>query len=153
MPPSTPAATDAAEAIPMPRVRPDRKGPVRLLRELLGAMGVRRRMRIIVFVAFVLLPLGLLLFKEYLTPHELTNVLAAWFGLSVVLLVPISALLSEMLVLRSIRELNGLCAKMKEGDLAPFADLPREPVEGDELQRLKHSLFWVGHVPDSNKHF
>ncbi len=109
------------------------------------------RMRVILIVCLVLCPLCFLLVAESLPGRSLNNFLAAWIAAGFVLLVPLSHLFAELVALRTVRELNGLCELMKEGNLTPFSSPPPEPEGKDPLQTLRYNLFWIGHIIDSRQ--
>ncbi len=119
--------------------------------DTLADISIRTKIKIILFLGLILFPIVTLLLNDSLTQRELSNFIAAWIAVSLLLFLPITKGALHILVLRSVHYLNGLCEQMKEGNLRPFATLPPEPKEGDELQRLRHNMFWMGHVIHSRQ--
>ncbi|UZP66421.1 SpoIIE family protein phosphatase [Desulfovibrio mangrovi] len=118
-----------------------------------GLAGIRTvsKMRGILVLSLIACPLALLIAMEGQAHTGMINILAGWIALGFILLMPLSHWLSELLVLRQVRELNGLCEQMKSGNLTPFAELPAEPEGGDPLQSLRCNMFWIGHIIDSRQ--
>jgi len=120
--------------------------------DALAEVSVQTKMKIILFLGLVMFPLVVLVLNDSLERRGLNNFIAVWTAGSLLLFLPLTRGALHLLVLRSVHYLNGLCEQMKAGNLRPFATLPPEPKEGDELQRLRHNMFWMGHVIHSRQH-
>lgn len=112
---------------------------------------INTKMKLLLLASTVILPLGLLVTSEYLTRAEMNNIIVLWAVTAIILLLPLAHISSNLLVLRSIKELNTLCLEIKSGNLEPFSELPKAPEGSDALQTLKHNMFWMGHVLNSRQ--
>lgn len=106
---------------------------------------VRRKMNILLFATLILLPLLLLLAGQAGGAALQTNVIVAVLAGSVILFAPLSYGLTQLMALRSIRELNDQCYRLKEGDFA-LDELPPEQGEEHDFLRLKRNLHWMGYA-------
>ncbi len=104
---------------------------------------VRRKMDILLAAGLVLLPLAMLLLAQAGETRLLSMALVALLAGAVILFMPLSALLSHLLALRSIRQLNAQCLRLKEGHY-DLEDLPPERDEEHDFLRLKRNLHWMG---------
>ncbi|MFA9395718.1 MAG: PP2C family protein-serine/threonine phosphatase [Halodesulfovibrio sp.] len=104
------------------------------------------KMTSLLLLLIVGIPLCILVTGEELGRIELYNTLGAWAILGLIATWPLSRVLSYLIALRPIQELNGLCVGMQNGNFTPFEECPPEPSNQDELQKLRHNLFWMGHV-------
>jgi serine phosphatase RsbU (regulator of sigma subunit) len=118
---------------------------------LLSGVRTVSKMRCILVLCLIVCPLALLIVMEGQAHTEMINILAGWIALGFIMLMPLSHWFSDLLVLRSVRELNTLCEQMKTGNLTPFAEPPTEPEGGDALQALRYNMFWIGHIIDSRQ--
>lgn len=109
------------------------------------SMSIRRKMDIILFLVLVLLPLGLLVVGHASDTGTVNNVLVVFLTVSVILFVPISKGFSHMLALRSIRELDEQCRRMKLGEYT-LEELPPERGEEHDFMLLKRNLHWMGYA-------
>lgn len=135
------------------RMNVDFFSPANLLRHGLDALAeipVRRKTTALLLLFGVLCPLLLLLALQALGAEATQSALVLFLVGMVVLLVPLSAALSHILALRSIRELNGQCQRLKMGDFA-LEDLPPERGEEHDFQRLKRNLHWMGYALKSRE--
>ncbi|MCT4627285.1 SpoIIE family protein phosphatase [Halodesulfovibrio sp.] len=113
-----------------------------------GWFNVRIKMCFFLALTMVGAPLTILVTGETLNRTELLDKLGLWAIVGLILLFPLSKLLTYLLVLFPIQQLNGLCLEIQKGNLNPFSEIPPEPAKQDELQKLRHNMFWMGHVID-----
>ncbi|MCG8530671.1 MAG: SpoIIE family protein phosphatase [Desulfovibrionales bacterium] len=111
-----------------------------------GWMNIKIKMNIVLGVLLVATPLVILVTAEPLTKTEVVDQLGLWVIAGLILLYPLSSVLTNVLFLIPIRQLNGLCLEIQNGNLNPFNEIPPEPEKRDELQKLRHNMFWMGHV-------
>lgn len=104
---------------------------------------VRRKMDLLLAFGLVLLPLAMLLLAQAGEPRLLSAALVVLLAAAVILFMPLSALLSHLLALRSIRQLNDKCRLLKEGRY-DLDDLPPERDKEHDFLRLKRNLHWMG---------
>lgn len=109
------------------------------------------KMNVAMLLLTVGAPLTILVLGEGLTRTELLDNLGLWAIMGLVLTLPLSKLITYLLALRPIQQLNGLCLEMQSGNFNPFDDIPPEPSKQDELQKLRHNMFWMGHVIGSRQ--
>lgn len=114
--------------------------------EIIAWANINLKMKVLLLFCLAVVPLSVLVAGEHATRGEMSNILALWAGLSILLLLPVARLCSYLVALRPMQELNELCLEMKNGNLDPFESLPAEPVDSDAMQMLKHNMFWMGHV-------
>ncbi|WP_449242395.1 PP2C family protein-serine/threonine phosphatase [Desulfovibrio sp.] len=104
---------------------------------------VRRKMDILLAFVLVLPPLAVLLLAQAADHRLLNAALVAMLAASVILFMPLSALLSHLLALRNINQLNTQCLRLKEGRYTP-ENLPPEQDEEHDFLRLKRNLNGLG---------
>lgn len=109
------------------------------------------KMNVALLLLTVGAPLAILVSGEKLSRTELLDSLGLWAIMGLLLTLPLSKLITYLLALRSINQLNGLCLEMQSGNFNPFDEIPPEPSEQDELQKLRHNMFWMGHVIGSRQ--
>lgn len=114
--------------------------------DFLGWSNIKLKMNFVLALLLVATPLVILVSAESLTKTELIDQLGIWVISGLIILFPLSALLSHFLVLFPIKQLNGLCMEIQNGNLNPFDEIPPQPAKQDELQKLRHNMFWMGHV-------
>ena len=83
--------------------------------------------------------------------HEgLVKAAETWavFGVvfSLILLAPLVKLIAWVVVLKDVREVNGLCLEVRGGNYKVAIPLPPEGEEEPELLRLKRNLNWMVHA-------
>lgn len=101
------------------------------------------------FLGLVILPYIVLLLL--LSSHEadqVSSVLAIALAAAIILFVPLSNWLAEVLALRNTRRLNEVSRKLQEGVYELEGDLGRaEPSEGEtqknDFRQLKHNVYWM----------
>lgn len=118
--------------------------------DALAEIPVRRKITALLLLLGVAAPLALLTTLSAWGPEAAQSVLVLYLSAMVILLVPLSAFLTHILALRSIRELNGQCQRLKRGDFA-LADLPPERGEEHDFMRLKRNLHWMGYALKSRE--
>ncbi|OBQ52134.1 PP2C family protein-serine/threonine phosphatase [Halodesulfovibrio spirochaetisodalis] len=116
-----------------------------------GWFNVGMKMNFFLALLLVGAPLVILVTGETLTRTELLDKLGLWAIAGLILLLPLSKLLTYVVVLFPIKQLNGLCLEIQNGNLNPFDEIPPEPARQDELQKLRHNMFWMGHVIGSRQ--
>lgn len=116
-----------------------------------GWFNVGLKMNFVLALLMVGAPLTILVTGETLTRTELLDKLGLWAIVGLIMLLPVSKLLTYVLVLFPIKQLNGLCLEIQNGNLNPFDEIPPEPSRQDELQKLRHNMFWMGHVIGSRQ--
>lgn len=110
-----------------------------------SSWGVSRKISVTLFPVVVLFPLGVLLLAHSGKPEAVTNFIVIYLVCSVILFVPFSRMLSHVLAVRNIRELNDQCQRLKEGDYE-IENLPPERGEEHDFMRLKRNLHWMGYA-------
>ena len=110
-----------------------------------AAVPVKHKMDALLFFLLVLYPLTLLILGQVYDQGVLTNVLVAGFVLAVIFFIPVSRLLSHMLAVRNIRELNAQCRRLKEGKYE-LGEMPAESGEEHDFLRLRSNLHWMGYA-------
>lgn len=116
-----------------------------------GWFNVGLKMNFFLALFLVAAPLTILISGETLTRTELLDKLGLWAILGLISLLPLSKLVTYLVVLFPIKQLNGLCLDIQNGNLNPFNEVPPEPASQDELQKLRHNMFWMGHVISSRQ--
>lgn len=124
---------------------------LRKIVDVIAWSAISSKMTSLLFLLVVGIPLSILITGEELGRIELYNTLGAWVILGLIVTWPLSRLLSYLIALRPIQELNELCVGMQNGNFTPFEECPPEPSNQDELQKLRHNLFWMGHVIGSRQ--
>ena len=119
--------------------------------DVAGWFNVGMKMNFFLALLMVGAPLTILISGETLSRTELLDKLGLWAIVGLILLLPLSKLLTYLLVLFPIKQLNGLCLEIQKGNLNPFSEIPPEPAKQDELQKLRHNMFWMGHVLGSRQ--
>lgn len=126
-----------------------RRLPGRAL-DALAEIPVRRKITALLLLLGVAAPLALLATLSAWGPETAQSALVLLLSAMVILLAPLSAFLTHILALRSIRELNGQCQRLKRGDFA-LDDLPPERGEEHDFMRLKRNLHWMGYALKSRE--
>jgi serine phosphatase RsbU (regulator of sigma subunit) len=118
--------------------------------DALAEAPVRRKVTALLLVFAVAIPLLFLAILHGQGPEQAQSALVLYLAAAVMLLAPLSALVSHVLALRSIRELDGQCLRLKRGDFA-LEELPPERGEEHDFQRLKRNLHWMGYALKSRE--
>lgn len=106
---------------------------------------VQRKMVFILTLLMVILPLSVLLVLDSKGPAETTNLLVGLVTVAVVLVVPFSKLLSHVVALNCINDLNEQCRMLKQGNYEPTEKLP-DGVAGHDFIALKRNMHWMGYT-------
>jgi len=125
--------------------------PVDLIYRSLLNWSVERKMTLLLLVGIVLFPLSTFVLLQSKGMAETTNFLIILIVASIVLLVPFSKLMSHLLALRSIKELNEQCRLLKEGNYREV-DLPPAEDEGHDFTTLKRNMHWMGYTIAIREH-
>lgn len=107
--------------------------------------GVNRKISITLFPVIILFPLVVLILAHSHEVGTVTNFTVFYLVSSVILFVPFSRMLSHVLAVRNIRELNDQCQRLKVGDFE-IENLPPERGEEHDFMRLKRNLHWMGYA-------
>lgn len=126
-----------------------RAGPGRVL-DALAELPVRRKIMALLLLLGVAAPLGLLTLLSTRGPEAAQSALVLFLSAMIVLVAPLSAFLTHILAVRSIRQLNAQSQRLKRGDFA-LDDLPPERGEEHDFMRLKRNLHWMGYALKSRE--
>lgn len=118
--------------------------------DALAGIPVRRKVTALLLLFGVAAPLCFLLVLHSAGGQAASSALVLYLAAMLMLLVPLSAVLSHVLALRSIRGLNSQCQRLKRGDFA-LEDLPPERGEEHDFLRLKRNLHWMGYALKSRE--
>jgi len=110
----------------------------------LSDLGIRMQVRTLVLIS-VFIPALVLLVQLETSPVEsvtagLVMYLAAW----VLLCIPVSKFLEEILALRNITLCNNFCRSLQEGKGLQELSLPPEKGGENDFIRLKRNMYWMG---------
>lgn len=125
-----------------------RAWPLRLLPGLGGVaarLGVTARLRLALFFLLVTPPAATLYLLESRPGADMSQVVAVWLVLSLVLLKPLSGCVSRWAALGEIASLNAFCAALRRGEYASRLPLPPQGDDEHELLQLKRDLNWMAH--------
>lgn len=106
---------------------------------------VERKMVIMLMIGIVIFPLVSLVLLQSQGPQATTNFLVGLLAVSIITLVPFAKVMSHVVALRSIRELNAQCKLLKQGNYAHI-DLPPSDKEGHDFLTLKRNMHWMGYT-------
>ena len=106
---------------------------------------VERKMTVVFFFVIVVFPLAAFVLLQSGGEDSATHFLVAAIVLSIILLVPFSRWVSNVVALRFIRELDDQCRLLKEGNYRQV-DLPPVKAEGHDFLTLKRNMHWMGHA-------
>ncbi|CCH50159.1 PP2C family protein-serine/threonine phosphatase [Pseudodesulfovibrio piezophilus] len=106
---------------------------------------VERKMVVLLLLGIVLFPLTTLLILQSQGAQLATNFLVGLLAVAIITLVPFAKMISHLVALRSIKELNDQCKLLKRGDYA-HVDLPAGDDEGHDFLTLKRNMHWMGYT-------
>lgn len=106
---------------------------------------VQRKMLTIMLGVTIFGPLTVLIILETKGAAFASGVLAGVLSLTVLLLLPFTKVLSNIVALKHINEMNDHCNRLKRGDYSFVEELSDE-VEGHDFINLKRNMFWMGHA-------
>ena len=117
----------------------------RIFHSLFGNWSVKGKVACILFWVLVFPTLMALVFHGSSGEHY-EGYLAVYLAFSIILLVPLSHLISSIIVLKDIREINAFCKELRRGNYNVSFELPAEEDEEHDLLRLKRNMSWMAHV-------
>ena len=110
-----------------------------------GGLSVTSRVRLLITVLVIFPSTGALILLET-NPEKMSLYLAGLMVSGVILMVPLSSLISYLLVLKDMKEVEKFCNIVKSGSCDTRFELPPEQDKEHEFMVLKRNLNWMAHA-------
>ncbi|WP_231117198.1 PP2C family protein-serine/threonine phosphatase [Pseudodesulfovibrio alkaliphilus] len=110
-----------------------------------SSMSVEGKMTAVLFAAMVAFPLTALVFWHSGAQQAVINFMVGFLVVGIILVVPLAKWLSQVIALRSIRELNAQCQLLKRGEYV-LTEAPPDEEDGHDFANLKRNMHWMGHA-------
>lgn len=114
--------------------------------DFLAKINTKLKMVLFLFILGVV-PAGVmfLLLNTY-DPETITPLLGLYLVVLIVGLFPAAHVLSDLMILRNVRQVNEYCQHIKQGDYLVPCDLPPDKGEEHDFLRLKRNIYWAGRI-------
>lgn len=109
-------------------------------------INMRYKINLLLAFSTVFLPAVVLVLANTYGINEVNSLIAGYLAVCLILFLPLSNGLCHIMGLRSIRQLNDQCYKLKTGEYEFDSDLPPEQGEEHDFLRLKRNMHWMGYA-------
>ncbi|MGD9123619.1 MAG: GGDEF domain-containing protein [Desulfarculaceae bacterium] len=111
----------------------------------ISSWGVGFKIRLLLLFIYILPVLVILILLE-IYPEELGTIAAIGLVAGIIGFVPLSKVVSYLVIGKELKEIEAFCARLKEGDYSTNFDLPVEKENEPKIVELKRTLNWMAHV-------
>ncbi|AGW12527.1 SpoIIE family protein phosphatase [Megalodesulfovibrio gigas] len=116
----------------------------RRILDWLADLGIRMQVRTLVMISVFIPAIAALVMIETAPRETVTSSIVMYLAIWVLLCIPVSKLLEEILALRNITLCNNFCRSLQEGKGLQELHLPPEKGGENDFIRLKRNMYWMG---------